>query len=489
MKARLLTTLFVMGCVVVAGFWHKSISTVIGLDDSVPPLPAQEQTRPTGELLERPHEETQREGFGGNQEASSPESSATGVLHGVVQDPNGGGLADVEVSVAWWPDGVLRAESKEEGQYRLEGIPLGQPIAVRAGWGSVPHGMMSGASHRGGKEGLAAHGVLWPFGPYDAVLVIPEGAPSRELDLCFLPITSLRGRVVRSSDQAPVEGTYVELIPWEGQQKAPYGGGDLSDERGEFEVKVQPGRFKVQFRPHQPREDPLSQLAYPQPLTVEMVPGQARDVGVIELGGGPYSIHGRVIDQYSRPVAGLWVLAFAAYEVVADEPRNTQGAHLGWALTKSDGTYTLHAMYPGEVGIQVAPSNYESGGEVTGKALARYAEPVSMHLVGDMYAFQAPDVIVQVSEPFKVKLVVQSNQVDADTTAWSVVMWSRGATPGERRNSKLATLRGPQDSIDWAIPTPSEALTVRLQEMHSDKVWERTVEPVPNGNVEWVVDW
>ncbi|MDI1481049.1 carboxypeptidase-like regulatory domain-containing protein [Polyangium sp. y55x31] len=244
-------------------------------------------------------------------------------LEGTVRDGSGRPLADVFIDAeARFPGGVSevsmeaasRAESDEEGRFRIEHAPSGK-VVIR------------------GYDGEHA--------PSTVVVEMPDCKLAKPLELVMSDGGSISG-VARKGDGTPLPGARLTLM-----QRAIGFVNVIADEEGQFRFdSIPPGNTRLELL-HGNQRTSTS-------VRVEEGAVTERDITMHPTGQG--EIRGRITSG-GVPLAGVQVL-------VAANRGRVQGLDIRYPVTDKDGIYKLAGLPEGHYAVNVVTSAKTEGVQV-----------------------------------------------------------------------------------------------------------------------------
>lgn len=220
------------------------------------------------------------------------------------------------------PDGGFRFEDLPPGHYRLFVEPRSLAQGLLAPWRQSVCRPYGGA----------------PTGIHGTSFQLREGE-QRAVDLRVHRAATLAGSLEGPQGE-PLAGALVSLSSELGPHKCA-----RSDELGRFHLAdLHPGAYVLQVSAQSsPALEPGSA---PLPQTVELAPGEARELEVLRFGAGGHRLRGRVVDQAGAPVAGLTLVC---------EQLRSDDELLSWrAVTGTEGDYCFGRLPSTPVVVRVA---------------------------------------------------------------------------------------------------------------------------------------
>ena len=416
-----------------------------------------------------------------------------GSFAGRVLDPTGAPVASVRLLVTGAHDRTWSQTTASDGSFRFEGLTLGDELGVGVDGRTLPEGLQAPAQVYAALT-TPRYGKRWPFGVFATIVEPIAEKPHVERDVELSYPAEVFGRVVRAHDHAPLTSSTLDFRPWTTGAAKPLGAKFKVDSEGRFRCRLSPGRFRVHVLHYsgQP-EDPNRDLACVAPFSFSLDPGEQRDLGDLLVGGDGPTIVGRVVDQYGAPVPDLEVLLYLGADTEPGEPPIMQSAILCLSRTDVDGVYEARGLPQSLVKILAGAHDYESDPRnVTGERLTTWPETITVDLRGISEEARAPEVVVRISEPFRVEYNFNADAVSGKPLdeVWVTIDLLDGE--GLKDRSLLVpesfNLRGKKDAIVWTCPTPHPPVVLRVTAEDERLLYETVLVPAPNGTLTEDVD-
>ncbi|MCP5022342.1 MAG: hypothetical protein GY930_11270 [bacterium] len=404
-----------------------------------------------------------------------------GVLSGRVCFPDGSGSPGVEVCLVKVGHKNEICKTDEFGRYSFIGQPSNVGYGVFLVHTSLPNNFQApGKVHTnyGSQKDL-------PMGYFARRGMLSIDGSCTLDDIVLVGGAGFFGFVVRP-DGSPVVGASIRLEPWmEGGEDGVGFRATQTKPDGSFAIDGMPGKYKLVIRHIDSGLPADGQLAGIPPRTVDVRLGVYENLGVMVVGGGRYTLVGRVIDQFGNPVSDLEVLVIK-YKIVEDgEPPFTLADQLCQVHTDEDGVYTLAGMYEDSLLVRVGGRDIETTLHLTGKRLARKSDDLLVDLHGSSSGIvDMPECQVVTSQPFKVSASVETAKDKLHLgghSVWFVKESYLHAPAGAQDKSQgivgFFSLGGEADFIEWSCQTPHEPVYMRLKDSNGKIIHEEVLTP------------
>ena len=339
-----------------------------------------------------------------------------------------------------------------------------------------------------------------PAGFFGHPIEVPEGVESIDVEVRVFRASSVTGRVL-GSDGQPVAGVFVGLLSVRPDLVSKrLAGPQVTGETnalGEFRAdRVYPGlsRARVYIRADHPEAG--TPRPYPQEFVV--VEGSATDL-IIELGAGPWTLGGVVVDQDGEPFPNLELLVYHHSEHVAvglGQARFSWNDAVVESATDGRGRFSIRGLETGSYGIQVGHRSYDPHAGIGGSLLGGWPETVRVRVDGEVDALR---VTAYRTRPFTLRLVATETAPILAATVSTNLAWvppDHELSPERRREVEEARKLGIELEEDpdavhllpdgdgglvWRCETPH--VPVRLRMTLPTGVQEEVIHPLPGETV------
>jgi len=315
---------------------------------------------------------------------------------------------------------------------------------------------------------------------------MPEDGSASKVDIDLFGGAGIRGVLVRG-DETPVRDAIIQAYPMRLKDSLPAGFRvTRTDAQGHFQLDALPSEYLLYFNhmDRAPMEDLKTPGIPPQKITIQ--PDTYEDLGVLKIGGGEYTVIGRVVDPIGNPVAGLEVIPYPREPTGERFPHLSLGMNLCRVETDLDGVFVIQGLYAAKIGIRVGGFDIEQGSSLTGKRLAKGTSDIEL----DLREFapgrlELPESTVVVSHPFRLNVVVRS--LDTKMGLGGYTIWivdeeyahnPHGVQGAEGKPLGVFSLGGASEKITWMCQTPREPVLVRLRDLDRKIVREELLMPI-----------